>query len=231
MLKRIDVTFEIWTSLAEAVVGPETVIEGAPPWLTLACFAKTDAPELFQIPTWVEEQTEDDVLADLRRAAMLYRVRVAPETRPENDSHLQAAIQVAATIAEASGGWVLDALAERVLDAEEMESSCQPEIANHVSYTLFDHEVRTLGLAKLGLPDVSLRTDGVVEQHEATLVGVLDAITSGFAGGVFSIAAPFELAGTSFRFELHGDVVVAAPIGIELVTFVADLARLDGEPN
>jgi hypothetical protein len=227
----IDVTFEIWTTLPEPIVGPETQIEGAPPWLSLAAVSRADTPRDFILPSWVDESADDDVIADLKNAVMLYRVRVAPETRPANDEHLQASIQVAATIAEASGGWVLDALAERVLDAEEMTSTCQPEIANHVSYTLFDSEARTIGLAKLGLPDVALPSEGIDEQLEHTLVGVLDAIVSGFAAGIFTADDDFELAGTQWQLARVGELLVARPLGISLPAFVADLADREGEPN
>lgn len=228
----IDVTFEIWSTLAEPVIGPETVIEGAPAWLTLAAVSRNDTPAAFELPAWLEGQVEEDVLADLRRSVMLYRVRVAPPTRPEHDEHLQAAIQVASTIAEASGGWVLDSLAERVLDAEDMASSCQPEIANHVSYTLFETEARTLGMAKLGLPDVAIPSTGVDEAHEHTLVGVLDAVVSGLAAGVFSADRPFDLAGCEWRFEPALDLLVARPVAMTLPAFVADLSvREDDPPN
>lgn len=227
----IDVTFEIWSTLAEPVVGPDTVIEGSPPWLSLAALSRTEAPEAFQVPSWVTEQIDDEVIADLERAVMLYRVRVRPPVRPDNDAHLQASIQVAATIAEASGGWVLDPLAERVLDAEDMASSCQPEIANHVSYTLFDDQARTLGMAKLGLPDVSIPSEGVEEAHEHALVGVLDAVASGVAAGIFEAAKSFDLAGTEWQLALEGELLVAKPVGVPLPAFVADLTVRDEEPN
>ncbi|MBK8995427.1 MAG: hypothetical protein IPM35_06740 [Myxococcales bacterium] len=226
----IDVTFEIWSALAEPIVGPETVIEGAPGWLSLGAISRADSPGEFALPVWLEGQVEPEVLADLERAAMLYRVRVAPPNRPEHDSHLQAAIQVAATIAEASGGWVLDSLAERVLDAEEMAGSCQPEIANHVSYTLFDTEARTLGMAKLGLPDVTIPSEGVDEAHEHTLVGVLDAVVSGLAAGVFTPDEPFDLAGCEWRFERTPTLLVARPVAMPLPAFVADLSVREDEP-
>jgi len=227
----IDVTFEVWSTLAEPIVGADTVIEGAPTWLSLAAVSKRDFPAEFGLPAWLEGQVEPEVLDELSNAAMLYRVRVTPPTRPEYDAHLQAAIQVASTIAEAAGGWVLDPLAERVLDAEEMASSCQPEIANHVSYTLFDTEARTLGMAKLGLPDVSIASEGVTEAHEHTLVGVLDAVVSGLAAGVFAESEPFDLAGTEWRFERTGELLVARPVGIDVAAFVAELSVREGELN
>jgi hypothetical protein len=227
----IDVTFEVWTTLAEPVVGPETIIEGAPEWLSIETARRDEAPSDFGVPAWLDGQIDDDVLAELSKAVLLYRVRVTPPSRPQHDEHLQAAIQVAATIAEACEGWVLDPLAERVLDAEDMSGSCEPDIANHVGYTLFDTEARTLGMAKLGLPDLVIPSEDVDEALEHTLVGVLDAVASGLSGGVFREGEEFELAGCQWRLERQDDVLVALPVGVPLAEFLAELTIKESDLN
>jgi len=219
----IDVTFQIWSALDTPVFDDQLTIDGAPPWLSVRAYTRAASPDRFVTPAWLAELDDE-----LSQAEVIYEVQVAPGDRPENDIHLQIAIQIGAQLAEASSGLVVDEQARRVLDAEEFAASCEPEVEHHVTYAFVPPHLRTFGMGKLGLAEVAMLFEGADDLDEEIGVAgttVLDAIASAMAAGAWHPGQRIELAGTTWELGSDPELLLAGPVGRDLAELLAELAE------
>jgi hypothetical protein len=222
---RIDFSYDVLSPRSESVLSPDLRIEGAPPWLSISQHRRGDAPERFSIPLEIAAELEAEDLETLNAMPLLYSVHLTPGERPDEDAHIQYGIQLAAQIARAAGGIVLDRLAGRLLAPDEFEKTCRPGTEYHLSYAVGPGATLSRGMAKFGFPEVALASAGIDPIHAETLVRIVDAICAGVTAGMFQAGAGFELAGASWRLDEEDGTLMARPSGATLAEVVDQLAE------
>ncbi|MFO0571908.1 MAG: hypothetical protein U0263_40160 [Polyangiaceae bacterium] len=222
----IDFAFEVF---AKRDLGDLPEVTGAPEWLVVSMHHRAEEPDLFELAPELEQELDRAARASLRAAPFLYRVCLSPDSRPDEDAHLQFAIPIAAGLAEATDGVVLDRAARRVLDPESFRQTCAPETECHLSYALGSGAVETRGLTKFGFLELRLPLPGVAPADNGVAFAVIDAMCGALLAGAFVPGRQFELCGGRWRIEECGDHLEVIAGDVPIAQVLADLSEEYGE--
>lgn len=152
---------------------------------------------------------QPDVLPLLAKAQGLIQARYVSEVPLGDRRHLQFMPHLADAISRIGGGFaVLDAVSETLVTASEFSQKLsqspnqEGELGVRLAWVVVPNgaELRSLGLRKIGLPE--LRSDPIPDDERTALEPVWEEVVAKMWGGEVEASYEIERLGQTFRLEI-----------------------------